>query len=485
MKKSNATSPALASRRANHPRGALADAAGRIAATLRAKIDKLEPGTRLPSVRELTERHAASPVTVQRALAQLAREGRVTTRPGDGTFVAQSSAPALPVDVGFQALALGAASPSFDIANSPFSPPVGNPIPLGTGYMDLSSQPLALLRTAAIRAARREHVWSRLPAEGLDALRAWFARDIGGEIGARQVLIVPGGQAALSAVLRALVAPGGSLLFESPTYFGALAIARAAGVRTVPVPTDADGVLPDALEAAVLQTGARALYLQPTYGNPTGSVMTSERRRGVIAVARKLSIFLIEDDYARDLAIDGTAPPPLVRECPSHVVYIRSLTKTAAPGLRIAAIAALGPVFERLRAARAVDDWFVSGILQEIALELVGSPGWSRHIAQLRSTLRARRDAAVDALRSELPSVSLDNVPRGGFNLWLRLPKQLDDLEIARGAELAGVHLNPGRLWFPAEALGPHLRLSYAAAEPRELREGVRRLARVVEKATR
>jgi DNA-binding transcriptional MocR family regulator len=253
----------------------------------------------------------------------------------------------------------------------------------------------------------------------------------------------------------------------------------------VPVPSDREGVRPDALEAAIARTGARALYLQPTYANPTGAVMSEQRRRAVIEVAQRTNIFLIEDDYARDLTIDGAPPPPLVRECPSHVVYIRSLTKTAAPGLRIAAIAALGPVFERLRSARAVDDWFVSGMLQEIALELVGSPGWPRHIAALRAILRARRDAAVAAIQNDLPSVTLANVPRGGFNLWLALPESLDDLEIARQAELLGVHINAGRSWFPAESLGPHLRLSYAAAEPRELREGVRKLARVIERATR
>jgi DNA-binding transcriptional MocR family regulator len=205
----------------------------------------------------------------------------------------------------------------------------------------------------------------------------------------------------------------------------------------------------------------------------------------VIEVARRTNIFLIEDDYARDLTIDGALPPPLVRDCPSHVVYIRSLTKTAAPGLRIAAIAALGPVFERLRAARAVDDWFVSGMLQEIALELVSSSGWPRHIAQLRAMLRARRDASVEAIRSELPMVSLAHVPRGGFNLWLSLPESLDDLDIAQRAEQAGVHINAGRSWFPAEPLGPFLRLSYAAAEPRELIEGVRKLARVIEKTAK
>ncbi|MDB4973104.1 MAG: PLP-dependent aminotransferase family protein [Myxococcaceae bacterium] len=461
------------------------DAAGRIAELLRKQLSSLHAGARLPSVRELMEQHAASPVTVQRALAQLQREGRVVSRPGDGTFVAQPAQPVAPVDVSFQALALGSSMPASDLSGTPFASAPSELLPLGTGYMDLASQPLALLRAATLRAARREHVWSRLHAEGLEPLRAWFARDIGGEISSRQVLIVPGGQSGLSAVLRALVPSGAPLLFESPTYFGALAIARAAGIRPVPVPTDREGVLPDALEAAIASSGARALYLQPTYANPSGATLSQTRRRAIIELAQKHGIFLIEDDYARDLNIEAAAPAPLVRDCPSHVVYIRSLTKTVAPGMRIAAIAALGPVFERLRTARAIDDWFVSGILQETALELVSAPGFRRHLEHTRETLRERRDAAVAAIASELPAGSLQHVPRGGFNMWLALPPELDDLLVAQAAARAGVHINPGRSWFPAEPLGPHLRLSYAAASPSELREGIKRLGRVIDKARR
>jgi DNA-binding transcriptional MocR family regulator len=374
---------------------------------------------------------------------------------------------------------LGGGPPPIDFGTSPFATPPRDLIPLGTGYMDESLQPLALLRAAVGRAARRDHVFSRVPSEGLEPLRAWFARDIGGELSARNVLIVPGGQAALSAVIRALVPAEGGLLCESPTYFGALAIARASRIRPLPVPSDAEGIRPDLLEAAVARSGARVLYLQPNYANPSGALLSTERRIALLEVVQKLGLFVIEDDYARDLAIDGVVPAPLVRACPGHVVYVRSLTKTAAPGLRVAAIAALGPAFERLRAARAVDEWFVSGLLQETTLELVGATGWRRHTEQLRSKLRERRDAMLEAIDRELSGLSRSS-PLGGFSVWLALPPAFDDLELAREAERAGVHLNAGRLFYPAEPDAPHVRLSYAGAEPREIREGVARLAEVL-----
>lgn len=465
------------------PRAAQAldrDRAAHIARALRERIAKLAPGTRLPSVRELTERHTASPVTVQRALTQLVREGRVVTRPGDGSFVAQAARPDVPVDVSWQTLALGASGPVLDIATTPFAAARSNLIPLGTGYMDLATQPLALLRAAAQRVVRRDHVWSRGPAEGLEGLRAWFARDLGGDISPRQVLIVPGGQAALSAVFRALLPAGAPLLFESPSYFGAILIARAAGIRPVPVPIDHEGMRPDALDEALARSGARVVYLQPSFANPTGGSMSSARRREVLEVVQRRNAFVVEDDYARDLAIEGTLPPPLVRELPSHVVYIRSLTKSAAPGLKIAAVCAMGPAFERLRVARSIDDWFVSGVLQETALELVTAPGWPRHLKALRTKLRARRDAALAALTEFLPGLPAPRTPAGGFNLWLPLPAHVDDVALAQAAERAGVHVNAGRVCFPAEPVGPHLRVSYAAAEPGEIREGLRIVAGLV-----
>jgi DNA-binding transcriptional MocR family regulator len=345
--------------------------------------------------------------------------------------------------------------------------------------MDLASQPLSLLRAAALRVGRRDHVWSRGPAEGIEPLRAWFARDVRDELSPRQVLIVPGGQAALSVVFRALVPPGAPLLFESPSYFGAILIARAAGIRPIPVPVDREGVVPELLEAALASTGARVVYLQPTYSNPTGALMSARRRSEVLEVVQRRGAFIVEDDFARDLSIDGTPPAPLVRELPSHVVYVRSLTKSAAPGLKIAALIAMGPAFERLRTARVIDDWFVSGFLQEVALELVSSAGWSRHLRALRAKLRERRDAALAAIATYLPDATVQSVPAGGFNLWLSLPPHTDDVALAQAAEQAGVHISPGRACFPAEPHGPFLRLSYAGAEPTDIREGVRRLGKL------
>ncbi len=152
------------------------------------------------------------------------------------------------------------------------------------------------------------------------------------------------------------------------------------------------------------------------------------------------------------------------------MVHIRSLTKASAPGLRVAAVTARGPAAARLRAARIVEDLFVTGPLQEAALEIVGAPAWRAHLRKLRTVLAERRDALVAAV--PVPVV----VPEGGMNLWVPLPPGTDDVDLAQRAAAAGVLVQPGRPFFAAEPPGPFLRLTFAAEPPERLAEGVRRL---------
>ncbi|MFE9917942.1 PLP-dependent aminotransferase family protein [Micromonospora sp. NPDC005553] len=457
------------------------NAAQRVIQDLRTLAAVAGPGARLPSVRELTARHQASPVTVAEAIRQLAAEGLIEARPGRGTFVATApDEPGVP-DLSWQTVALGPRRFGQDEMQALLALTPAGTIPLSGGYLDADLQPAAALGAALTRAARQPASWQRGPVEGRADLRAWFAREAGAGLHAEDMVICPGGQAALSSALRALTAPGDALLVESPTYLGALAAARAAGLRVVPVPADADGVRPDQLAAAFARTDARLFYCQPLYANPHGATLAEHRRAQVAAVVREAGAFLIEDDYARDLTIDDPAPPPLASDDPDgHVIYLRSLTKSTAPGLRVAAIGARGPAGARLRAARLLDDFFVAGPLQQAAIDFVTSPSWSRHHRALRRALRIRRDALLTALRRHLPGIAPLSIPRGGMHLWVRLAAGTDEAALVAAAAAEGVAVFPGRPWYAADPPAPHLRLTYAAAAPELMDEAVRRLARVL-----
>jgi DNA-binding transcriptional MocR family regulator len=359
-------------------------------------------------------------------------------------------------------------------------PPPGA-IGLASGYPDESLQPTGLLAAALGRAARRPGAWARVPTEGLERLRAWFAQEAGGRFRAHDVVVTPGSQAGLSTVLRVLAGPGVPVLVESPTWLGTIAAARLAGARLVPVPVDRDGVRPELLEAAFRATGARVVVCQPLYANPHGASLALERRAEVLRIVHDAGAFLVEDDYARDLALDDRPAPPLAAEDrDGHVVYLRSLTKAAAPGLRVAAIAARGAAGARIRAARVADDFIVAGPLQEAALELVSSPAWRRHRRATAAALTERRDTLVAAVRRHVPGARIDLVPRGAVSLWVGLPDGVDDVAVAAEAEREGVVVSPGRPWFPADPPGPFLRLSFAGAAVDELEPGARILGAVV-----
>ncbi|GAA2451111.1 PLP-dependent aminotransferase family protein [Streptomyces glaucus] len=460
-----------------------------LAERLRRELDRYPQGGKLPSSRVLVERFRVSPVTVSRALAQLAAEGLVVTRPGAGAFRARprAAAPAAG-DTSWQEVALSADGAadlvprSVDASGvlvSLAAPPPGV-IEFNGGYLHPPLQPERALAAALSRAGRRPGAWGRPPVEGLAELREWFARSIGGAVTAAEVLITAGGQAGLTTALRALAPPGAPVLVESPTYPGMLAIARAAGLRPVPVPVDADGVRPALLADAFRATGARVLVCQPLFQNPTGAVLAAGRRGEVLRLAREAGAFVVEDDFVRRLVHEdaGPLPRPLAADDPDGVVvHVCSLTKATSPSFRVSALAARGPVLERLRAIQVVDTFFVPRPLQEAALELVGSPAWPRHLRAIAAELRTRRDTMTAALRRELPDLALPHVPAGGYHLWLRLPDGCDEAALTAAALRAGVAVTPGRPYFSAEPPAAHLRLSFAAvAGGGEITEGVRRL---------
>ncbi|MFB4282096.1 MULTISPECIES: aminotransferase-like domain-containing protein [unclassified Nonomuraea] len=456
-----------------------------IAAMLREEADRLGPGARLPSSREIMRRHNVSPVTVSRAIGQLTAEGRVVTRPGSGAFVAQRVSRAQDAaDLSWQTVALG----DRVVDDGPVSMLLGaapeGVVPLTGGYLRPGLRPDRQLAAAAARAVRRPDAWAMPPLTGLLELRRWFATQAGGDMTAADALIVSGGQAALTHAFRALAAPGTPILVETPTYPGALAAARAAGLRATAVPMDRDGVRPELLAEAFAVTGARVFFCQPTLHNPTGATLSPERREQVLQVARAAGAFVVEDDFARYLT---EQPPPSLASMDQHgtVVHIVSLTKILSPSMRVAAVIARGPAAHRLRASQLVESFFVARPLQETALEFVGSPAWRRHLATVHAEIMTRRDALAAALAARMPEAEPHLLPAGGMHLWVRLPAEVDENALVEAARRNGVLVSPGRMYYASEPPGPRIRVTHmAAAHLAELGEGVRRLAEALSEAT-
>lgn len=444
------------------------------------------PGARLPSTRSLVAEHRVSPVTVQRALRTLTSQGLVETRPGVGTFV---RAPRVlrPADYGWQTAALRAPRTLARPASSTMRDVPNDAIALHSGYPDRTLLPERLVRQALARAARSDAALSRPPVAGSPSLQSWFAHELAAVTptgvaapSPSDVVVVPGSQSGLSSLFRALAGPGRPLVVESPTYWGAIHAAVQTGARLVPLPSGPAGPDPTELDRAFEESGARLFYAQPHFANPHGAQWPRQVVDDVLDVVRRHRAFLVEDDWAHDFAIDTTATPVAAHDDSGHVVYVRSLTKSVSPAVRVAAVIARGPARDRILADRAAESMYVSGMLQAAALDVVTQPAWRAHVHGLGPALRARRDLLVGSLRDHAPEVHVEHVPRGGLNLWVRLPDGIDPGGLARRCESEGLHVAPGDEWFPAEPPAPFVRLNFSGPDPAAFAEGARILGRAV-----
>ncbi|PRB00262.1 PLP-dependent aminotransferase family protein [Microbacterium sp. MYb64] len=456
------------------------DSSERIVTALRAWIAHAAPGARLPSNRALMAEHGASPVTVQKAMRRLSALGLIDSRPGVGTFT-RAARTARPVDYAWQTAALGTPPSRMPALSSTQRTAAPDAIALHSGYPAPELLPERLVRQALARAARLDAAVLRSPAAGSPDLQAWFAGELASAApvgvtpaSARDALIISGSQSGLSSIFRAVVGVGQPLLIESPTYWGAILAAAQTGVELVPVPAGPDGPDPDAVERAFAETGARGFYAQPAFANPTGAVWPEATRAAILEIVRQRGAFLIEDDWAHDLAIDADPRPIAAEDDDGHVIYLRSLTKSVSPALRVAAVIARGPARDRILADRAAESMYVSGLLQAAALDVVTQPAWRTHLRGVREQLRARRDLLLDALHEHAPTATVETVPRGGLNLWVRLPEGSDAEHVVRECAARGVILAPGSEWFPAEPSGAFVRLNYSGENPERFPEAAR-----------
>jgi len=415
-------------------------------------------------------------------------QGLIESRPGVGTFVCTAPV-ARPQDYGWQTAALGSPQRSLPRPTAALRATANDMITLHSGYPDRDLLPERLVRAALTRSARGTSAVTRPPVAGLPDLQAWFASELGqltppgvAAPAAGDAVIFPGSQSGLVTAFRALVGAGESLVIESPSYWGAILAAAEVGVRLVPVPSGSHGPDPEDLDRALTQTGARAFYAQPHFANPTGAHWSPELSEAVLDVVKRHGVFLIEDDWAHDFGIDEDVVPLAARDEDGHVVYLRSLTKSVSPAIRVAGLVARGPARDRILADFQAQSMYVSGVLQAAALDVVLQPSWRSHLRSVRRQLASRRDLLVSAVREHIPSAHLDAAPRGGLNLWLRLPDHTDPHQISLACEQRGVAVAAGDDWFPAEPVGPYLRLNYAGPNPGAFPEGARIIEECLER---
>ena len=321
------------------------------------------------------------------------------------------------------------------------------------------------------------------PLTGLDDLRdaiAAFVAADGVVCGRENVLVTCGAKSALDLACRVFVEPGDSIVVTRPTYMTALQIMRCHGSSFLDVGQDEEGLDTAELEAKLLRlqrNGERMpklLFDVPDFHNPTGVTTSADRRRRLVELAGSYGFVILEDDPYRRLRFEGEPVPPIKSfDRDGVVVALGTVSKILAPGLRVGW--AIGPkeVVDRMAMQKA--DGGSSPFTQRMVAQLMHGNKMAKHIGDLSVEMRRHRDAMVDALRKFLPQARV-RIPQGGYFLWAELPEGTDAEALAGLALKHGVEVSSGRLCFPNDVPGHHLRLAYSFVDTGTIREGVRRL---------
>lgn len=295
------------------------------------------------------------------------------------------------------------------------------------------------------------------------------------EVHPESMLITSGAQQALHLIARCLLKPGDVIAVEDPSYCLSLPIFQSAGFKVCSLPVDEHGVKPDDIRAFHQKHKLRMLFLNPDHQNPTGAVLSHERRKEILALSYELGIPIIEDDPYSLTTYNGEVHPTLKSmDANGNVLYVSSLSKIVASGLRVGWMIGPPQVVQRLADAKQQIDFGHSIVPQWLAKEFLGSATFENHMMRLRVQLENQKHAMTSSLQKSFGEKISFLVPQGGIHLWFPLPKPVDEYQLLDRAIQRGVSFVPGSI------MGSHkgyVRFTYGREEPEAIREGVRRFA--------
>jgi 2-aminoadipate transaminase len=363
------------------------------------------------------------------------------------------------------------------------------------GNNDAEQVPVADLKAAAEAVLTREgHTLATYGLasgpQGYLPMRNFIAdklkRDAGMTCTVDDILMVSGSLQALDLVNHALLARGDTVIIEQDCYQGSINRLTRLGVNIVGIPLDQDGMRMDALAAALADLQAKGvrpkyIYTIPTVQNPTATIMPESRRRELLALSAQYGVPVFEDDCYADLVWTGERPPAIhALDTTGSVIHIGSFSKSIAPALRVGFIVAPWEIMSRMLALKTDAG---SGALEQMVLAEYCVPHFATHVPKATRGLRAKLDTLMEALNEQFGTAAEFEEPKGGIFLWVKLPDNVDAMQLYQAALKAGVSINPGPEWSVDKAYAhSHIRICFASPTHEEIREGIAVLADVCRK---
>lgn len=453
--------------------------------------DKIETGewpvgNKIPTQRTLAKVWNVNRSTIITAVEELVAEGLLESKGGSGTRIINNTWSLLTstpppdwnsyVQTGIHQSNLPTIQ---EINKAEF---YSNIIRLGTGEPSPDLFPHEIMKSVFNRVSDKIGSLGYEEPKGLLYLReqlSKYLKTLGIETSPSSILIVSGALQALQLISIGLLQRGSTILLEKPSYLYSLNVFQSAGMRLFGLPLDENGIQTRTIREQKKRQNASLLYTIPTFHNPTGILMSEEKRKELIDVCELEQLPIIEDDVYRELWFD-TPPPPSLKSMDKNglVLYLGSMSKTLSPGLRIGWVVGPEPVIERLADIKMQTDYGSSSLSQWTVAEWLSSGFYHQHLEKVREELKMRREIMLDVLNKHFSDIATWGVPKGGFYIWLRLLPSISIRQLFEKTLERGILLNPGNVY--DQHATQYLRISYAYSPVTELDKGMVCLSEVI-----
>ena len=327
------------------------------------------------------------------------------------------------------------------------------------------------------------------PTEGFEETKACILEVMRAEGMApdpEDVIVTTGGQQAIDLICKTLIDPGDPVICEAPTYPGAVPTFSSYEADVIQVTTDDEGMRTDELEGVLERLAREArrpkfIYSVPSFQNPAGVTLSAERRARLVELARRYELLLCEDNPYGLLRFEGDPQRTLYSlDGGDYVIYLGTFSKILSPGIRVGWVVAPPPVLEKIGLGKQAADLCTSTLTQFFVREYFAEGRWRAYIDDLIEIYRARRDVMLESLERHFPAQAEWTHPQGGLFVWATLPDYIDTTDLLAKALRENVAFVPGRAAY-VDGRGAHsMRLNFSGSTEDEIREGIRRIGKVV-----
>lgn len=434
--------------------------------------EQLKEGEKLPSIRSLAKELNVNNITVVNAYNLLEKEGYIFSVKGSGTYVRYGNYDEpqyLEDNRDVQMMAEGVLPISKDCINFASVSPTPELFPIEEFKQSLIE--------VLDRDKGKAFVYPEI--NGYEPFRisisSFLNKNYHMNVDKDQVVVISGGQQGIDIITKTLVSPGDYIFVENPTYSAAIASFKSRGAKIIGIPILEDGIDIDVLNEYAKKYKPKFLYMMTNYQSPTTYSYSEKKKKELIRLSEKYNFYVIEDDFLTDLSYDNKKNEPLKSiDNLDKVIYIKSFSKIFMPGLRIGFLTVPKDLLTSIIKAKHTSDISSSGFLQR-AFDLYLRKGyWQKHIENIKRVYAEKYNTMTEELRKlNKYNISFHN-PNGGLSLWIRLPEEIDAIDLYNECIKSNLAVVPGKIFFVDDSLySNYIRVSFSAVSDEEIVQGI------------